>query len=180
MMANTLMKYINDFLYSTVGLGLTFTKQPPTLPIILTKKFQISFICLYPSTTTWSRDHPRKSPRAPPIPLTRSSKPNTKISSWIVTRVFSGLRKKAEDQLTFQFIFSSLTWHKINRCHLWRLEKKSVEGVNENLTWEKIYLLYRHLPWHPVVLVNSVQLYKLRLDRMSMYRRISGKDLHGG
>ena len=42
-------------------------------------------------------DQPRNSPMAPPIPLMRSSKSNSRFSSSASTEVFSAIRKKEEE-----------------------------------------------------------------------------------
>ena len=56
----------------------------------------------------WRRDQPRKRPKAPPNPLTRSSKSNANNSSSVFTRVFSADKKNEDDDKVFQSIFSSL------------------------------------------------------------------------
>ena len=53
-------------------------------------------------------DQPRNRPRAPPIPLTTSSKPKTTSSSSSLILVFSAERKNAEDEGTFHWILSLL------------------------------------------------------------------------
>lgn len=54
------------------------------------------------------RDQPRKSPKAPPKPFTRSSKSNANNSSSVFTTVFSADRKIEDDEEVFQYIVSSL------------------------------------------------------------------------
>ena len=54
------------------------------------------------------RDQPRKSPKAPPKPFTRSSKSNANNSSSVFTIVFSADRKKEDDEDVFQYTVSSL------------------------------------------------------------------------
>ena len=122
------------------------------------------FIYLKPSSNTCSRDYPRRSPRDPRSQIARFP---PGFRPLISTLVFSGLRKKAEDLLAFNFIFSLLS------CQ-W----KGSGQVRQTYLREDIFVILTLA----IAAGSSSQLCPAVATevRMLLYRRMSDTDLHRG